>query len=100
MRPKDAREQTLPYKSKKLLIQEIVVQRLVVFLPVEDQEVLDPVPEGVLETHVCPDAVNPDVEAGFPVQGSKVIALHNSHSSKDCPTVIEDQGSHKFYGSV
>ena len=67
MRPRDAREKTLPYRSKDLLIQEIVVQRLVVFLPVEEQEVVDPDRAGVLDDgglHVCPDAVRGDLGAG------------------------------------
>ena len=71
MRPKNARESSLPYKSKELLVQEIVVQRLVVYLPIEDQEVVDPVPQGVLEKevpHVCPDAANVNHQAGVPLQ--------------------------------
>ena len=35
MRPRDAREATLPYKSKKLVIMKVPVQRLVVICPVD-----------------------------------------------------------------
>ena len=70
MRRSDAREKSLPYKSKDLLIQEIVVQRLVVFLPVELQDVKDVHvdDDGPGAPHVCPEAVHPNHDAGIPIQ--------------------------------
>ena len=56
MRPRDRREATLPYKSKDLWRFEASVQRLNVFLPVEDQEeALQPPVDGSHEDHVCAD---------------------------------------------
>ena len=91
IRPKDAREKTLPYKSKDMLLQEIVVQRLVVYLPVEDQEVIDPKAQGVLETtapHICPDAVNRTHEAGIPLQ--------QPHAAPAVPESIPDDVGDEF----
>ena len=91
IRPKDAREKTLPYKSKDMLLQEIVVQRLVVYLPLEDQEVIDPEAQGVLETtapHICPDAVNRTHEAGIPLQ--------QPHAAPAVPESIPDDVGDEF----
>ena len=73
MRRADAREKSLPYKSKDLMVQEIVVQRIVVLLPVELQEVSDRPAEGVLDErveapHVCCDATHPSSLGDIPIQ--------------------------------
>ena len=50
MRPRDARDRTLPYRSRPLLEFEVAVQRLVVILPKEEQEVkpaIEPVEESL-----------------------------------------------------